>query len=359
LKTQLEAVNSRNKEATGKILLVPPKGWKIVPSEMDLTKVTASSPFSANVSLHPPAKAELGVHSGSIDFYTDRQVIRFPLDVCLLSTTSKQRVSASLDKEEGKRVVKVSNGLLKFKASAEFAGCLYFLSREDEVNHLCSNFPHIGTKVFLQNYSGGVRGLYLGEGFDFEKSKSHQEHYETEIIEEERWKGVKFSFESEKQEQLKGLLGSISYVTLPSSNIVKIKRKFKNHTSARFEFNSSLWISPNVGGNLEKNEVIFPRDGRILRFKRAGGVVVSGVQPEKGWAFVANAEQKAGLGIIAGDPDKSMLLAIDAGKSLMELLIQSKIQLQPMESCSLEDYIVLTNEDHEPMDKLSNMLRAR
>lgn len=359
LKTQLEAMNSRNKEATGKILLVPPKGWKIVPSEMDLTKVTASSPFSANVSLHPPAKAELGVHSGSIKFYTDRQVIRFPLDVCLLSTTSKQSVSASRDKEEGKRVVKVSNGLLKFKASAEFAGCLYFLSREDEVNHLCSNFPHIGTKVFLQNYSGGVRALYLGEGFDFEKSKSHQEHYETEIIKEERWKGVKFSFESEKQEQLKGLLGSISYLTLPSSNIVKIKRKFKNHTSARFEFNSSLWISPNVGGNLEKNDVIFPRDGRILRFKRAGGVVVSGVQPEKGWAFVANAEQKAGFGIIAGDPDKSMLLAIDAGKSLMELLIQSKIQLQPMESCSLEDYIVLTNEDHEPMDKLSNMLRAR
>lgn len=357
LKTQLEAVNSRNKEATGKILLVPPKGWKIIPSEIDLTKVTASSPFSANVSLHPPAKAELGVHSGSIDFHTDRQVIQFPLDVCLLSTTSKHSVSALQDKEEGKRVVKVYNGLLKFKASAEFAGCLYFLSREDEVNHLCSNFPHIGTKVFLQNYSGGVRALYLGEGFDFEKSKSHQEHYETEITKEERWKGVKFSYESEKQEQLKGLRGSISYLTLPSSNIVKIKREFKNHTSARFEFNSFLWISPNVGGNFEDNELIFPRDGRILRFKRAGGAVISGVQPEKGWAFIANAEQKAGLGMIVGNPDKSMLLTIDIGKSLMELLIQSKIQLQPIESCNLEDYVVLTNEDHESMDKLSNMLR--
>lgn len=357
LKTQLEAVNSRNKEATGKILLVPPKGWKIVPSEIYLTKATATSPFSANVSLYPPAKAELGVHSGSIDFYTDRQVIRFPLDVCLLSTTSKHIVSALQDKEKGKRVVKVSNGLLKFKASAEFAGCLYFLSREDEVNHLCSNFPRIGTKVFLQNYSGGIRALYLGEGFDFEKSKGHQEYYDTEIIKEERWKGVKFSFESEKQEQLKGLLGSISYLTLPSSNVIKIKREFNNPTSARFEFNSYLWISPNVGGNFEKNEVIFPRDGRILRFKRAEGVVVSGVQPERGWAFIANTEQKTGLGVIAGNPDRSMLLSIDVGKSLMELLIQSKIQLQPTESCKLEDYIVLTNEDHEPMDKISNMLR--
>jgi GNAT superfamily N-acetyltransferase len=357
LKTQLEAVNSRNKEATGKILLVPPKGWKIIPSEINLTKVTASSPFSANVSLYPPARAELGVHSGSIDLYTDRQVIRFPLDVCLLSTSSKRSVSALQDREEGKQVVKVFNGLLKFKASAEFAACLYFLSGKDEVNHLCSNFPRIGTKVFLENYSGGVRALYLGEGFNFEKSKSHQEYYETEIIKEERWKGVKFSFNSEKQEQLKGLLGSISYLTLPSSNIIKIKREFKNPTSARFEFNSSLWVSPNVGGNFEKNEVIFPRDGKILRFKRAEGVVVSGVQPEKGWTLIANAEQKTGLGVIAGDPDKSMLLSIDIGKSLMELLIQSRIQLQPAESCKLEDYLVLTNEHYEPMDQLSNMLR--
>jgi hypothetical protein len=247
--------------------------------------------------------------------------------------------------------------LLKFKASAEFAGCLYFLSGEDEVNQLCSNFPHIGTKVFLQNYSGGVRALYLGEGFDFEKSKSHQEHYETKIIKEERWKGVKFSFESEEQEELKGLLGSISYLTLSSSNLVKIKREFKNHTSARFEFNSSVWISPNVGGDFEKNEVIFPRDGRILRFRRAGGVVISGVQPEKGWSFIANTEQKAGLGVVAGNPDKSMLLSIDIGKGLMELLIHSKIQLQPTESCNLEDYVVLTDENSEPMDKLSNMLR--
>jgi ribosomal protein S18 acetylase RimI-like enzyme len=357
LKTRLEVINLRNREATGRILPIPPKGWKIVPSEICVTGVKADSPFSADVSLYPPSKPELGVHSGSIEFHTDRQLIRFPLDVVLLSKTSKHRVSTLRDREEGKEVVKVSNGLLKFKASAEFAGCLYFLSGEDEVNHLSSSFPRIETKVFLQNYSGGVRALYLGEGFDFQKSKSHLESYETEIIKEERWKGVKFSFESEKQEQLKGILGSISYLTLPSSNIVKIKREFKNATSARFEFDSYLWISPNVGGDLQKNEVIFSRDDRIFRFKRAAGFVISGVQPEKGWVLVANAERKAGLGVITGDPLKSLLLSIDIGTSLMELMIQSKIQLQPTESCQLEDYIVLCNEDYESMDRLSNILR--
>jgi ribosomal protein S18 acetylase RimI-like enzyme len=357
LKTRLEVVNSRNKEATGKILLFPPRGWRIVPSEIDVAKVTANSPFQASVSLYPPAEAELGVHSGSIEFNSERQAIPFPLDVILLSKTSKHSVSTLQEKDKGKEVIKVSNGLLNFKASAEFAGCLYFLSGEDEVNQLCSNFPHIGTKVILQNYSGGVRALYLGDGFDFQKSKSHQESYETEIVKEERWKGVKFSFESEKQEQLKGVLGSVSYLTLPFSNVVKIRREFKNPTLARFEFNSFLWISPNVGGDIQKNEVIFPRGGRIFRFKRAAGVVLSGVQPKKGWALIANAEQKTSLGVITGDPGKSLLLSIDLGKSLMEILIQSRIQLQPAESCKLEDYVVLSNEEYESIDRLSTMLR--
>jgi hypothetical protein len=65
------------------------------------------------------------------------------------------------------------------------------------------------------------------------------------------------------------------------------------------------------------------------------------------------------MGLVAGNPDKSMLLSIDVGKSLMELLIYSKIQLQPAESCTLEDYVVLTDENDEPMDKLSNLLRKR
>jgi hypothetical protein len=63
------------------------------------------------------------------------------------------------------------------------------------------------------------------------------------------------------------------------------------------------------------------------------------------------------MGLVAGNTDKSMLISIDIGKSLMELLIYSMIQLQPSESCNLEDYIVLTDENAGPMDKLSNLLR--
>ena len=357
LRTQLKVVNFRNMEAAGEIVFTPPRGWSITPSKVRVKGVAMKKPFASKVSLHPPRQAKLGVHSGAVDFYTDRQVIRFPLDVCLLSRNAKRSISVVQGTEENKVVQTVYNGLIRFKASAEFAGCLYFLSGKDGVNQLCSSFPRIGTKVFLENYSGGIRALYLGDGFEFAKTKSHEETYEARAIKEELWKGVKFSYESRQQEQIKGVLGSVSYSTLPLSNIVRIRRKFENPTSSRFRFYSCLWISPNVGGKIEANEAVFPRGNRIFRFRRSEGVVVSGVQQEKGWAFVANEEQKTGLGIVAGNTDKSMIISIDIGKALLELLVMSEVQLQPKQSCELQDYIVLTNEDHETIDKFSEALR--
>jgi hypothetical protein len=357
LKTQLRVVNYRNKEASGEVVLTPPRGWKIVPSKVKVEKVTMNGPFSADVSLVPSAQARLGVHCGSMSFCSDKEVVRFPLDLCLLSRGGKRSVSIDQTREEDKTVFKVSNGLLCFKASAEFAGCLYFLSKNDGLNQLCSGFPRVGTKVFLEHYTGGIRGLFLGDSFDFSRSKSHEESFEAEFAEDGPWKGVKFSFESKQEERIKGVLGSISYLTLPFSNVVKIKRRFENPTSASFKLGLCLWVSPNVGGDSGKNDVIFPRGGRILQFKRAGEPAVAGVPPEKGWALVANAEQKTGLGLIAGNTDKSMVLSFDIGKTMLELMIASRTQLQPKQACELEDFIVLGNEDHEPIDKLSTILR--
>jgi hypothetical protein len=357
LKTQLRVVNYRNKEASGEVVLTPPKGWKVVPPEVKVEKVTINNPFTANVSLVPSAQAGLGVHNGSISFLSDKEVVRFPLDVCLLSRAGKHPVSVSQMKEGDKAVFKVSNGLLCFKASSEFAGCLYFLSKNDEVNQLCSGFPRIGTKVFLEHYTGGIRGLFLGDSFDFSRSKSHEESFDAKLIEDGLWRGVRFTFESKQEERIKGVLGSISYLTLPFSNVVKIKRRFENPTSASFKLGLCLWISPNVGGDFKKNDVIFPRGGKILQFKRTGEPAVAGVPPEKGWALVANAEQKTGLGVIAGNSDRSVVLSFDVGKTMLEIMIASRAHLQPKQTCEFEDYVVLGDDDYETIDKLSRVLR--
>ena len=121
---------------------------------------------------------------------------------------------------------------------------------------------------------------------------------------------------------------------------------------------SEITLTTRARGNFEKNAVMFPRDGKIFRFKRAKRFAVSGVQPERGWLLIANREKKLGLGIIAGNTVKSTILSLDLGKTMLELFVISRIQLQPGKICELEDNVVLSGEEHESMDKLAKILRT-
>jgi len=357
LKTQLSVVNTRNKPATGKLTTIPPEGWKIQPEEIEIQKITANKTFKTNITIAPPSDAELGMFSGTLSFSSPNQEVRFPLHFCLLSKRTQASTQVTTKKEQKKNVFKISNGLLQFKASADFAGCLYFLGKDSALNQLGTSFPNIQTKVFLENYSGGIRSLYLDDEFNFQKSKTHEEIFKAEPIEEGLWKGVQFTYKTEMQEELKGILGSIAFITLPFSNVIKVKRRFENPTSASFKFNNCLWISPNVGGVFQENDVIFPRGDKIFHFKRAEGFAISGVEPEKGWAVVVNRNKKQSLGVIAGNTNRSTILSLDIGKTMLELFVISKVLLLPKETCEFEDFILLGDEKYESIDKMATLLR--
>jgi len=358
LNTQLIVDNTRNKPATGKLTLIPPEGWNIQPKEIEIQSVTANNPLTTNITVTPPPSAELGTFSGTLVFSAPNQEVRFPLDFCLLAKRTQTSTEVTTDKEQNRDTFKISNSLLQFKASADFAGCLYFLGKDPAVNQLGTSFPNIQTKVFLENYCGGIRSLYLDEEFNFQKSRTHEEAFKAEPIEEGLWKGVRFTYDAEKQEEVKGIRGSVAFLTLPYSNVIKVKRRFENPTSASFRFNNCLWISPNVGGVFQENDVIFPRGDKIFHFKRAEGFAISGVEPEKGWAVVVNRNKKQSLGVIVGNTDRSMILSLDIGKTMLELFVISRVLLLPKESSEFEDYVLLGDEEYESIDKMAPLLRA-
>ena len=359
LKTQLVMVNERNKPAIGKLAIIPPERWKIQPREIEIQNVTANKPFTTDIIITPPTDTQLGMFSGTLTFAAPNQVTHFPLDFCLLSKQTQMPIKVSPEEEQGKNIFKISNGLLQFKASADFAGCLYFLGKGSALNHLGTSFPNIETKVFLENYSGGIRSLYLDSEFNFQKSKTHEETFKAEPVEEGLWKGVKFAYEAKKQEEIKRILGSVIFLTLPFSNIIKVKRKFENPTSASFKFRNCLWISPNVGGVFQDNDVIFPRGDKIFHFKRAEGFAVSRVDPEKGWAVVVNRNKKQSLVVIAGNTDRSIILSLDIGKTMLELFVISRVLLLPKETCEFEDFVLLGHEKYESIEKMATVLRTQ
>jgi len=357
LKTQLTVVNTRNKPTTGKLTIIPPEGWKIQPKKIEIQKITANKTFATDITITPPSDAELGMFSGTLSFSAPNQEVRFPLHFCLLSKQTQASTEVTTKEEQNKNIFKISNGLLQFKASADFAGCLYFLGKDSTLNQLGTSFPNIQTKVFLENYSGGIRSFYLDDEFNFQKSKTHEEAFKAEPIKEGLWKGVKFTYKTEKQEEMKGILGSVAFLTLPFSNVIKVKRRFENPTSASFKFNNCLWISPNVGGVFQENDVIFPRGDKIFHFKRAEGFAVSSVEPEKGWAVVVNRNKKQSLGVIAGNTGRSTILSLDIGKTMLELFVISRVLLLPKETCEFEDFVLLWDEKYESIDKMATVLR--
>jgi GNAT superfamily N-acetyltransferase len=359
LKTELTVINTRNKPATGKLTIIPPEGWKIQPKEIEIQNVKAGNPLTTDITITPPREAKLGTFSGALMFSAPNQEAGFPLDLCLLSKRTKASTEVTAKEEQNKEIFMISNGLLQFKASADFAGCLYFLGTDSALNQLGTSFPQIQTKVFLENYSGGIRSFYLDEEFNFSKSKTHEEAFNAELIEEGLWKGIRFNYETEKQEELKGIQGSVAFLTLPFSNIIKVKRRFENPTSASFKFNNCLWISPNVGGVFQENDVIFPRGDKIFHFKRAEGWAVSTVEPEKGWAVVVNRNKKQSLGLIAGNTDRSRILSLDIGKTMLELFVISRVLMLPKETCEFEDYVVLSDEKYESLEKTATVLRTQ
>jgi GNAT superfamily N-acetyltransferase len=359
LETQLVVANTRNKPATGKLIIVPPEGWKIQPKETEIQNVTVKNPLTVSITINPPPTAELGTFSGTLNFSAPNQEVHFPLDLCLLSKRTQASTEVTTKEEQDKKVFEVSNGLLHFKASADFAGCLYFLGKDSTLNQLGTSFPQIQTRVFLENYSGGIRSLYLDEEFNFQKSRTHQESFEAEPTEEGHWKGVQFNYKTKRQEELKGLLGSIAFLTLPFSNIVRVRRRFENPTSASFRFDNCLWVSPNVGGVFQENDVIFPRGDKIFHFKRAEGFAVSSVEPKKGWAVVVNGNKKQTLSVIAGNPDKSTILSLDIGKTMLELFVISRVLLLPKETCEFEDFVLLGDDRYESIGKMAKVLRTQ
>ena len=74
--------------------------------------------------------------------------------------------------------------------------------------------------------------------------------------------------------------------------------------------------------------------------------------------MIRNEDKNFGLGMITSNRDKSTILSLDLGNTLLELFIISKVRLQPGKSIRLEDYLVLGNTDVEAMKKLATTLRS-
>ena len=105
--------------------------------------------------------------------------------------------------------------------------------------------------------------------------------------------------------------------------------------------------------------MIFPRGDKIFHFKRAEGFAVSRVNPEKGWIVVVNKNKKQSLVVIVGNTDRSVILSLDLGKTMLELFLISRVLLLPRETCEFEDFLLLGDEKYESITRSLDVLKEK
>ncbi|MCE7743149.1 MAG: GNAT family N-acetyltransferase [Candidatus Heimdallarchaeota archaeon] len=153
-------------------------------------------------------------------------------------------------------VLVVNNGSLSFTVPKFLGGDLIHLEDAQGNSFLMDSFPNIGPKFFIDHYLGGIQPaiFHPEEGNPF----AELEATDAEEITEGEWSGVKVFWINEKSEWLKGQKYAISYLTLPGSNIIRIKVDNINETPRQVTTIAAMIADMALKGETEGNVVKVP-----------------------------------------------------------------------------------------------------
>ncbi|MFW9847889.1 MAG: GNAT family N-acetyltransferase [Candidatus Thorarchaeota archaeon] len=238
------------------INVTPPPGWS----------VDVNSTGSASLKMHPiqdretihlkltPLKSipdEFGVFTGSLHIrgVTDtRRQFRF-----LQVGKTGGSVSIEEAKEQEKIVLTIKNGLIEFKVSPDYGGCLYSLKNDNGTELLVSSFPTAEPKPggFTENYYGGVQPVLWGrdEADDLFGARTNKERMSGKPIEVGIWKGVEVSWIAKIQESIRDVTLRVQYLTAPNSPLILTRWIVDNTSTAPISIFPSFLIDPAFNGD--------------------------------------------------------------------------------------------------------------
>ncbi|NHJ46442.1 MAG: GNAT family N-acetyltransferase [Asgard group archaeon] len=153
--------------------------------------------------------------------------------------------------EDGK-AIELSNGNITFAISSEIGGNLIHIKDKQNRTFLLNCFPNVQPKFFMGEYLGGLQPIVFQTIADDPFSRMEKTTSEEIVI--DNWKGVKVSWIVEKEKQyLKGHQISISYLTIPYSDLVRIIITLDNPTPRVINWIGGILADVGIGGSTEGN----------------------------------------------------------------------------------------------------------
>jgi len=190
-------------------------------------------------------------------------------------------------------VYAVSNGALSFAVLDGLSGSLIRLSDAQGRGYLYDNAPEVKPWHFFENHVGGVQPLVAGRRLEL--IFDELDPLQAEAVEEGHWKGVEVSWTAYKNEHVRGQEWRLAYLTLPGSNVVRLRLRHHNPTPRRVEWFGALLANVNLadapGGSFEGVTVRAPGGQGTWTRNPAPKPFVSPGHLGQPWTHVSKGEQ--------------------------------------------------------------------
>ena len=298
-----------------------------IPIEVELTIPDNTLKSSDMVKLHLSGEYEMD----------------FEIAVLLKGTL---KVNIQKKKIEDHEVLSVENENLKFKVPKNIGGDLIQLEDSNGNSYLLDSFPNIGPKFFIDHYLGGIQPAIFHTSE--ENPFAELETTETEEISEGDWSGVKTYWTNEKSERLKGQKYSISYLTLPESNIIRIKLENVNETPRKVDTIAAMIADIALQGDASGNLITVPGGIKNWIRNRVQKPFINQTNMEEPWVRIDKEDTSltflSPIGFFGSN-------TIFDGQVLLINILLALMQTEPYQTSSNE-YVILINQPKEAIEEV-------
>ncbi len=309
-----------------------------------------SQEFIVSVSQRANKDGGFFVQEGTVRLrgFTDQE---FPLHILGLGT-SKGEVAITQIEDQGLKSYLVKNGVIEFKVSHEYGGCLYSLKNARGTELLISTFPTAEARPggFLSNYYGGIQPIIWDQSFDEELTNAltNKETMEGKPVAVGVWKGVEISWVGTKQQSTRGVRMSVQYLTLPGCPLVLTRWIVDNTTESPLGAAPSFVVDPGFNGGLPNTAFRAEVGGRMTDHYQMGMPSMS--MPQNNILWIHNEGDDGvseGLALVHSDARPSVMgLAIES-MTILGVIGNSRIMPSGEKRVIMSCFVVDPHSDYE------------
>ncbi len=340
----------------GLLELILPKSWEGhfvtdngKTKEIPMPESTPNKPIPLVLELFIPENETKSSVTLTLKF-TGEFVLEFTLPLLVYGNTV---VSIVEDEIEDHKVITLKNSTFCFSVPKEVGGNMIRLHDSTNKSFFIDNFPKIEPKLFTEFNIGGLAPLIFP--VDSENPFLTPETVNTEPAHLGKWSGVKTIWTITQHRKLKGLKSCLYYLTLPDSNIIRVRLEIENSLERKIKLVGIFMGDIMLDNSLDDNAILVPLEQtELLRTRNIPQAFFNINNPKRPWLQFQKGDQS--LAFLSPEGEHVTISMFDAQMAIFTF-IGSLFELKPKAKKVIE-FTLLLNETEKAILEVRKALKV-